>query len=183
MINELTHGSYVKLSKFMTYLLRHNRGDYQLAMDGNGFVEIADLLEVLRTRWPYLDEEHIREIVERSEKQRFMIVGERIRANYGHSVEVNVELPVVQPPDVLFHGTTRKAARSIMEEGLKPMGRQCVHLSSTYAEAVSVGRRRQRNPVMLEIDAARAWKDGIEFRRSGTIYLVRELSMDYVNRG
>lgn len=84
------------------------------------------------------------------------------------------------PVNAGFQWTTREAARSILEEGLKPMGRRLVHLSSTYEEAANVGRRRQRNPVVLEVDAKRAWKDGVEFRRSGAIYVVNRIPVEYI---
>lgn len=180
MTQELTHRSYVKLSKFMAYLLRHDRNQYQLSMDRNGFVRIEDLLAILRTRWPWADELHVREVVERSEKRRYLIVGDRIRANYGHSILVDVELPAVRPPEFLYHGTTSTAVEKILREGLRPMDRNYVHLSGTREEAVDVGKRRQKRPVVLNICARKAWEDGVEFRRSHTVYLVKRLEPEYL---
>ena len=47
-------------------------------------------------------------------------------------------------------------------------------------EAIRVGKRRQREPVILKIDAKRAWEEGIEFRKSSGIYLVKGLPPEYI---
>ena len=179
-LHELTHEAYVKLSKFMAFLLRHNKSKYQLYLDENGFVGLYDLLNVLKMKWEWVVIEHIFEVVERCEKKRFEIEYNNIRATYGHSVEVKIDLPRIRPPDILFHGTTKRALEEIEQEGLKPMQRMYVHLSETIGEAILVGKRRQKNPVVLKIDAKRAWEDGIEFKKSQKVYLVKKLPPEYI---
>jgi len=176
----LDHRKRKTIGKFMAYLLRHDQGKYQMKMGPDGFVDSAELLEILRSRWRWLDIGHIHEIIEGSEKKRFEIQGGRIRARYGHSIDVEPDLAVIRPPDILYHGTTTGSLETILEEGLRPMNRRYVHLSESPGDAIAVGRRRQQDPVVLEIEAGKAHEDGIEFRKSDTIYLVRVIPPEYI---
>jgi len=180
-LHELTHDAYVKLSKFMSFLLRHNKGKYQLYMDENGFVCLYELLQLLKLKWEWVVLDNIFEVVECSEKKRFEIVENNIRATYGHSVVVDVNLPSIRPPDMLYHGTTDMVLEDILRDGLKPICRLYVHLSETMDEAILVGKRRQKNPVVLKIDAKRAWENGVEFKKSQKIYLVKNLPPEYIS--
>ncbi len=153
----------VKVSKQIAYYLRHHPSGME--MDERGFVEMEELLEKLRERWPQLDKHDLQEIVDGDEKGRYEIRGGKIRAIYGHSLDVRPNLPKSYLQK-LYHGTTPHALGPIMEEGLKPKGRQKVHLSKTPEEAIKVGKRRTNSPVVLEIDAGRAREMGVEIHRA-----------------
>jgi len=171
----------VRVSKYMSYLLRHNPDG--LVMDKHGYVNLNDLIRKVREKFPWVDEAFIREVVEGSEKQRFEIRDEKIRALYGHSISVDLGLEEDNSKRVLYHGTTPEAASRILKEGLKPMGRRWVHLSSTVEVAREVGYRRTRTPVILEIDVERARKDGLRFyRATDKVYLCREIPPEYIRR-
>jgi putative RNA 2'-phosphotransferase len=118
--------------------------------------------------------------VDESFKRRFEIVEDRIRALYGHSVGVDLRLPNVVPPEILYHGTAWRMVREIMEEGLKPMGRLYVHLSTTQEEARQVGRRREANPAVIHVQARKASDEGFEFYKPGDIYLISEVPPEYL---
>ncbi len=147
----------------MSYLLRHNPEN--LEMDKNGFVNLNELLNKVRQRFP-VNEDFIREIVQKSNKRRFEIVGEKIRALYGHTIPVEIQLEEDKTVKKLYHGTTAEAASKILKNGLKPMKRRWVHLSPTVKIAKEVGLRRTENPVILEIDAEAARKDKIRFYKA-----------------
>ena len=107
------------------------------------------------------------ECVETNDKQRFSFddTGDLIRANQGHSVEVDLNLEVRTPPEVLFHGTVERFLASIKAEGLKKGKRHHVHLSEDVETARRVGARRGK-PVILRVAAGRMHAEAIIFFRS-----------------
>lgn len=157
---------YTKLSKEISYALRHVPWGYELELDAEGFVPVEQLLSAINEDNRYgrpvtvADLEHI---ITTAEKKRHEIRGDKIRALYGHSVPGHISRQQITPPAVLYHGTTHKALAAIMKDGLKPMVRQYVHLSVDIDTARRVGQRRDSNPVILVINAAKANADGIPF--------------------
>jgi len=153
----------VRVSKYMSYLLRHNPEN--LEIDKHGFVDLDRLLEKLN-EWFKIDEKLIFEIVEKSRRRRFEIVENKIRASYGHTISVRLELEEDCITKVFYHGTTPDSASKILKFGLKQMKRRWVHLSPTIDVATEVGLRRTNNPIILEIDAWAARKDGFRFYKA-----------------
>lgn len=151
-------------------------------MDDYGFTDLDDLLNALkRTKHSWAGKEEIERLIERSDKSRFEIKNGLIRALYGHSVDVTVEEEAdTAPPKYLYHGTSPRAVDSILEEGIKSRNRQFVHLSSSVKEARRVGKRHHPNPVILEIEAKRAWEKEIDFYRRGDLFLVEYMPPDYI---
>lgn len=158
--------NYLELSKEVSYALRHAPWEYELEMDKEGFVPIVQLLTALDETGHYerkITIEDLHYMMEASDKKRHEIVGDKIRALYGHSIPMHIRKEETTPPDVLYHGTTRKALDRILKEGLKPMSRQYVHLSKDMDTAILVGKRRDDKPVILSVDAKQAYEDGIKF--------------------
>ena len=152
-----------KVSKYMSYLLRHNPEN--LRMDRHGFVDLEKLLGKLKERFK-IDKKIISEIVEESNRKRFEIVGNRIRALYGHTIPAKLELEEDKVTKVFYHGTTPDAVAEILRVGLKPMKRRWVHLSPTIEIATEVGLRRTKNPIVLEINAEAARKNDVRFYKA-----------------
>ncbi|MDL2275965.1 RNA 2'-phosphotransferase, partial [Desulfosarcina sp. OttesenSCG-928-G10] len=124
---------YTKLSKSISHALRHEPWLYELELDDQGWVSIADLLLTLRSQqpeWTDLNKADIAHMIKISGKQRHEIDGDRIRALYGHSVQGKLMKKKDEPPEQLFHGTSLSMVSRIMKAGLLPMGRQYVHLST-----------------------------------------------------
>jgi len=170
----------VKVSKYMSYLLRHNPED--LDMDECGYVDLDKLLKKINERFR-VDANFIRQIVESGERQRFEILGNKIRALYGHSIPVKLNFKENLTKKVFYHGTTPEAALRIFKEGLKPMGRRWVHLSPTPEIAKEIGLRRTKTPVILEIDAEIARKNGLKFyEATDKVYLCRQIPPKYIKR-
>jgi len=153
-----------RVSKYISYLLRHNPED--LKMDNEGFVQLDELLSKVKTRYPMADRKLLMSIVHESDKKRFQIVGGKMRALYGHTIDLNMNLREDEQVMVLYHGTTPQAVRDIMKTGLKPMRRRWVHLSPTKEIALEVGKRRTRTPAILEIDVLKARSNGIKFYKA-----------------
>ena len=170
----------VRVSKYMSYLLRHNPEN--LKMDSEGFVDLGELLAKLKEKFP-VDKQLILEIVERSERKRFEIRNGKIRALYGHSIPVMLKLKEDKTVKILYHGTTPEAAAEILKTGLKPMKRNWVHLSPTIEIARQVGLRRTSKPAILEIDAEKARKNGIKFyKATEQVYLCKQVPPRYIRR-
>ena len=165
-----------QLSKLMSLILRHEAERFGLALDPEGFVSIEELLEAVRTRLPGTTRDDIAAVVRTIEpdKQRFTIEGEDIRANYGHSMGSRVQHEIAPPPAVLFHGTTRAVLESILASGLKPMGRQYVHLTLERELARRVGGRHGP-PVVLLVHAVTASSEGVVFYRANPAFWLADL--------
>lgn len=119
------------LSREISYALRHAPWEYELEMDGEGWVPVEQLLDALhRTeKWSNICEADLNEMIKKSEKKRHELADGRIRAFYGHSIPMKILKEEKMPPDVLYHGTARRFLESINENGLLPQSRQYVHLS------------------------------------------------------
>lgn len=157
----------VALSKTVSHALRHEPWVYELELDEAGWVPIGELLTGLRDlrRFRDVTQDDLERMVATSDKRRYEIDGERIRARYGHSVPGRIALVAATPPEVLFHGTSPRAWAAIRTRGLVPMGRQYVHLSTDVDTAVLVGRRKSDAPVILRVRAAEASRAGVPFWR------------------
>ncbi len=151
------------LSKLMSKILRHTPHEFGLSLDHHGYCRIEDLLQAIRSekRWISVEQEDIKLVVNNCDKQRYEIMGEHIRAKYGHSSE-RLNYKALKPPEVLYHGTNSKAADRIFAEGIKPMGRKYVHLSEKLDFAIIAGKRRGEL-VIIQIDTSKALLDGVEF--------------------
>jgi len=172
---------YRELSKHLSYLLRHHPEKGELAIDNKGFAELDKVLDSLdATKHSWASKKDIEFLIENSSKKRFEIKNGKIRALYGHSIDVEIKQSE-KPPVKLYHGTSPNALSSILDEGLKPMGRKYVHLSISKEEAIEVGKRHHPEPVLLKIDSSKAWKDGIEFFRRGDLYLTEYIPSKYIN--
>lgn len=161
---------YTKLSKEISYALRHAPWEYELELDEEGFVPVVQLIHALNESGEYketITKDDILHIIKISEKKRHELKDGKIRALYGHTVPSHIRKEPVVPPDILYHGTSHKAYEIIMDSGLKPMSRQYVHLSTDTDTAVRVGKRRDKKPVILTVDAKKAYADGVVFYSSG----------------
>lgn len=147
-----------QLSRSATHALRHEPWLYGLELDDSGWTPVGALAQALRS-----DDAAIRAMASASDKQRFEIDGDRIRAAYGHSLAARIEYAPAHPPALLFHGTDPAVLPSILDEGLVPRARQYVHLSVDVRMAAEVGRRKAAEPVVLEIAAAEAASAGVAF--------------------
>lgn len=174
---------YTKLSKEISYALRHAPWEYELEMDEEGWVPVEQLLDALHKdeKWKSISEKDLSVMIEKSEKKRHEILNGKIKAYYGHSIPMKIAREEKVPPEVLYHGTARRFLDSIREKGLLPKGRQYVHLSQDVETASDVGMRHDRKPCILKIDAAQAAKDGIKFYYGNEkVWLADEIPAKYI---
>lgn len=160
--------SMTSLSVYISYLLRHQPEAIGLAMDAHGWVSVVELIEKINAAGRYhITESILDEIVRTDNKGRFRYSedGMRIKACQGHSVPcVEPELTICQPPEYLYHGTTEESWQKIQECGhISKMGRHAVHMQADEVKAWQSAKRWHRTPVVLKIDAAAMYSDGIVF--------------------
>lgn len=157
----------IKLSKFLSYVLRHEPKSIGITLDINGWVDVDVLIKKAAEHGTSFTLAELEDVVANNEKKRFTIVTtdgiSLIRAAQGHSsAQVKMELVKRVPPDMLYHGTASKHLKSIMKQGLIPGTRHHVHLSSDSATAMTVGGRHGR-PVLLKINTKAMYEQGYHF--------------------
>lgn len=154
----------VKVSKYLSKHLRHQPERIGLVLDTQGWTEIDTLLRATAAHGFPITREELDHVVATNDKKRFAIEGTRIRASQGHTVEVDLDLPVAEPPAYLYHGTVADRLAAIRAEGLRPMARHHVHLSPDRETATRVGARRGR-PIVLSVDSRRHASRGTRLPR------------------
>lgn len=172
-----------RISKYMSLILRHKPEVIGIELDARGWADVDALLKGIGRKYE-IDREILEEIVKNDEKQRYAFNEDKtmIRANQGHSVQVDVELPEAEPPETLYHGTVQRFADSIEARGLLPGNRLYVHLSSDVKTAEKVGRRRGK-PVIYLIRAGQMNRDGFTFYLSANgVWLTKEVPARYLKR-
>lgn len=172
-----------KTSKFISLILRHKPEIIGISLDEHGWANVKDLLNgISKTR--YIDMAMLEEIVANDNKQRYSFNDDKtmIRANQGHSIPVDVELPEKIPPMILYHGTGERYVLSIDEQGLLPKGRLYVHLSGDEITARTVGLRHGK-PVIYEIHAGEMYNDGYVFYQSvNGVWLTKNVPVKYMKK-
>lgn len=178
------HLDLKQLSTTLAHALRHEPERYGLTLDEEGWVEVADLLAALakyKTRYHGLTRDDLLEVITQSDKPRYELVGDHIRARYGHTVEKRIEYPPATPPETLYHGTNDRSIEAILSDGLQPMARQYVHLSANPQDAKRVGQRKKGVVIVLTIQAAAAYADGVVFYERGEgIWLADYIPARYI---
>lgn len=174
-----------KLSKTVSYILRHHPEDFGLKLKPDASVKTDQLLQALKGKFKDLTKADLVQLVKNDPKGRFSFLEDRkrIRANYGHSIEgVNPDYQAVKPPQILYHGTRPEVKEKILTAGLKPMGRNYVHLSVGVKEAEKVARRRTDRPVIFKIEALKSFREGQNFYKTAEdIFLTDQLSANYLS--
>lgn len=153
-----------KLSKFIALILRHKPETIGISLDRNGWASVRELMDGMNQSGHSIDMETLEEIVRTDEKGRYSFNDDKtkIRANQGHSINVDVELKETIPPETLYHGTAERFCEGIRKEGLKPMSRLYVHLSKDVETAVKVGSRHGKC-VVFKVKAGEMSRQGYKF--------------------
>ncbi|MDO5118248.1 MAG: RNA 2'-phosphotransferase [Eggerthellaceae bacterium] len=175
--------AYVRESRFLSLVLRHKPEEAGISLDEHGWADVEELIKGIAARRRFT-REMLEEIVATDSKNRYSFNDDhtRIRANQGHSVNVDVELEPKDPPAMLYHGTAQKYLDPILEQGLLPKSRLYVHLSPDEETAVKVGSRHG-SPIVLRVDAGAMHEDGFEFFLSKNgVWLTKQVPLQYLTR-
>ncbi len=172
-----------KISKNLSYVLRHRPDEIGIILDENGYIAVDELIVQYNAHMkPTLTLAMLKQVVANNDKQRFAFSedGLYIRASQGHSVQVELGYQSQQPPEVLYHGTAAANLASIRKTGLAKRSRHHVHLSPDTATATNVGTRHGR-PVVLTIKALEMHQDGMQFFLSDNgVWLIDEIPVQYI---
>lgn len=171
-----------RISKFLSLVLRHQPEKIGLILDENGWANIAELQVNCAQNGYVFNLDELKDIVETNNKKRFSLDDNvtHIRANQGHSIEVDLDLESAIPPAILYHGTAEQNVSSIQEIGIEKRSRQHVHLSSDQETAKKVGSRHGK-PIILPINTAQMHADGIIFYLSANgVWLTDYVDSKYI---
>ncbi|MFB6252905.1 MAG: RNA 2'-phosphotransferase [Halobellus sp.] len=171
------------LSRFLSYALRHGPGDAGIEPSDAGWAEFDDVVVAAAGQYDWPEATAITGVVALDPKGRFEVDGGRIRAVYGHSIDVELGTTDHPVPDMLYHGTDPDDIPQISREGLRSMDRQLVHLSESKTAALDVGRRHASDPELLLIDAAGMLTDWHEITKRGrNLYTTERVPPGFITR-
>ena len=173
----------IRISKFLSMVLRHKPHRIGIQLDENGWADVSSIIAGLGKNGYRVNMSMLEEIVATCDKKRFSFNEDKtkIRANQGHSIDIDLGLDAVQPPHVLYHGTAQSSTKSILKQGLLKRKRHHVHLSLDRETALAVGRRHGI-PVILVIDSRAMHQDGYSFYVSDNgVWLTDEVPVRYIS--
>lgn len=178
----MSKDQHAALSKFLSYVLRHQPQAIGLQLDMQGWAVIDELLACAVRHGTALSHEQLLQIVAESDKQRFAISADGlfIRANQGHSLAIELALTAQTPPALLFHGTASRFLAAILQQGLQKGQRHHVHLTADQATALAVGQR-YGSPVLLRIDTTAMRAQGAKFYLTANgVWLTDEVAPEFL---
>ncbi|MCD6399514.1 RNA 2'-phosphotransferase [candidate division WOR-3 bacterium] len=165
------------LGKTLAGALRHFPSRFNLDMDRHGWVSLTDFVRSLtrkQRRFKWVRPYHITALIETDPKGRYQELNGRIRATYGHSIDLDLDLPTDDIPEKLYFPTDEGVIDEILENGITKHDRKMVHLSGTYEAAMAAGRVRTRDPIILEVDAEGAIESGIIIMHAGKFVYITD---------
>ncbi len=169
-----------RLGRFISGALRHFPDDLGLAMNQHGWVDVDVLCDAMRTRYKWANKEKLFSIIESDEKGRYEVKGNKIRARYGHSVDIDLDYPENTLPE-LYYGASREEVDILLEKGIKPIKQRYVHLSTSVEKAEEVAKIHTEDPVLLVINAEEAQKNGVKMlSATENIVLSEEIPAQYL---
>ncbi len=171
-----------RVSKFLSLVLRHEPEAIGIVLNGAGWANVATLIAQSRLHGTMIDRDMLEEVVATSAKRRFAFSedGLQIRANQGHSLEVDLGYEAAIPPSLLYHGTVAQFVPLIRDQGIEKMQRHHVHLSPDRETAEAVGKRRGK-PVILVVAAQEMHDAGYEFFMSANgVWLTNTVPPQFV---
>lgn len=172
-----------KISKFLSFILRHKPDELGITLDEHGWTSVAVLLEKINRNHDSLSLDELEYVVATNAKKRFAFNEDKtkIRANQGHSVNIDLALQPKEPPTLLYHGTVEKFMEAIKATGLQKRSRQHVHLSADKETATNVGSRRGK-PIILTIKSGEMYAKNYTFYQSENgVWLTDEVPVVFID--
>ncbi len=178
----MKNNSNIKLGKFLSFILRHKPDTIGIKLDNHGWANVSELIEKLNQSGKKIDLDTLKRIVETDNKQRFAFNSDfdKIRANQGHSIKIDLDYLPQQPPEFLYHGTAERFVKSILETGIEKKNRHHVHLSYDTETALKVGQRHGK-PFIFKVLAQEMFNEGYTFYLSdNSVWLTDEVPVKYL---
>ena len=157
----------VKLSKFLSLILRHKPQTVGLRLDETGWADVGELIDLVSQQGIHISRELLEEIVGNSEEKSFIFNADksRIRSYQEQSSKADLALISEQPPQYLFYCTTTRFLATMRSQGLMPGNQSHVQLSPDELVAIQRGQRYGQS-IVLTIKAAEMFRAGHPFYRS-----------------
>jgi len=170
-----------RLGRFISGVLRHFPHRFGLEVDKNGWIDFEEFVKVVRKKFKWANRWLIKAVIYSDYKERYEIKNNKIRAKYGHSIDVELNDYPIAEEDVLYYGTGEEEAQRMLEVGIKPVNQTFVHLSTTIEKSEEVARIRSNKPMIIEIDAKKAREDGVRIIKANKfIALAKEIPPKYI---
>jgi len=174
------------LVRTLAGVLRHFPERYGVEMDKQGWIDMRDFISALalkNRRFKFIKPHHIIGLIETDSKGRYQHREGKIRATYGHSLDIELDLPTHDIPEILFFPATPEECNVLLEAGLMPSDRKMVHLSATPSAAMEAGKVRVANPVILAVAAKKAVESGVVIMKAGkTVYTTKEVPSEFLSK-
>ncbi|OUJ19212.1 RNA:NAD 2'-phosphotransferase KptA [Methanonatronarchaeum thermophilum] len=171
------------LGKIVSGSLRHFPRDIGVELDDDGWASLDNLYSSIsrRNRYNWLEKQHIEVLVQTDEKGRYEIRDGEIRATYGHTVDVDPELPMVEAPEELYYGSSEEEAGRVLEIGLKPADKVKVHLSEEKESALQVASSSTDNPILIIVRSREAQVSDVDIRKAAKgVWVADEIPPAYL---
>lgn len=168
------------VSRLLSLLLRHKPERFDVELDAQGYAPIEEVLDAVQQKYRDLTQEELLEVINGQERRRFETKEDQVRARYGHSFPIDLGLPPAEPPEFLYYAGTPAQLRIIVTDGLKPVDRQYVHLSTTEETASGIASSRTETPIVFRIHAAEASAAGVRFYDRVPVYLTAEVPPAFI---
>lgn len=172
----------VKTSKFLSLILRHKPDEIGLTLDENGWADVEELIRLANLKGIKLTREILEAVVSGNDKKRFVLSEDkrRIRANQGHSINVELGIASSVPPQFLYHGTATRFIESIKAQGINSGSRQHVHLSQDIATAITVGARHGKPEVLTILAAEMAQTGHLFYLSENGVWLTDQVPVEFI---
>lgn len=171
-----------QLSKYISLLLRHKPEALGITLEPTGWTDVNEMLRKMQEKGIKVDLAQLQEVVAKDNKQRYSFNADqtKIRANQGHSIDVDLGFEPQTPPEFLYHGTATRFLASIQKTGLESRSRQHVHLSDNLETAQKVGKRHGK-PVILTVRAKELQELGQHFFLSENgVWLTGKVMVEFI---
>jgi len=166
-----------RASKFLNFILQHNPEKIGLVLEKGGWASIDFIVEKT-----VLTREHIQKIVENDEKQCYSFNEDKtkIKANFDHSINIELDYIEKSPPNILYHGTDTKNISSIFINGILPIDKNFVHLSEDIKTATIMGKQHGI-PAVFKILTEGMIQEGHKFYKiSNGIWLTKKVASRFI---
>ena len=172
-----------RITRALAFMLRHQPEEFDLELDRFGWGDLEDVVYALQERTgSTVEEEDVAEAIESSDRPRYEIKDGKIRALYGHSIQIDPGEPT-EPPDELFIGVGSRDASRAEDSGLRSGRRAFLHLARTEEEARESGRRIARDYAVVTVFAGEAFDEGTDFYDRGALFLADEIPGEFLEVG
>ena len=172
-----------RITRALAFMLRHQPEEFDIELDRFGWGDLEDVIYALQERiGSHVEDEDVEEAIAASDRQRYEIKDDKIRALYGHSFPIDPGEPT-EPPDELFIGVGSRDAARAEEKGLRSGRRAFLHLARTEEEAREAGRRAAREYAVITVFAGEAFDEGIDFYDRGSLFLADEVPVEFLEVG